>query len=66
MAAGGLAWFTLLSYVVSIGHRHLSDRTILNMSRSAGAMLLVAAIALGYKLALLLAHTLKGTGSPGS
>ncbi|MEN9572151.1 MAG: hypothetical protein RL514_6 [Verrucomicrobiota bacterium] len=66
VAAGGLAWFSLLSYVVSIGHRHLSDRTMLNMSRGAGAMLLVAAIALGYKLALLLAHTLKGTAAIGN
>lgn len=66
VAAGGLAWFTLLSYVVSVGHRHLSDRTMLNMSRGAGAMLLVAAIALGYKLALLLAFTFKGSGSTGS
>lgn len=58
VAAGGLIWFSLLSYVVSIGHRHLSDKTLLNMSRSAGGMLLVAALALGYKLALLLSHTL--------
>ena len=64
VAAGGLAWFTLLSYVVSVGHRHLSDKTMLNMSRSAGGMLLVAALALGYKLALLLADTLKAVGEP--
>lgn len=56
VASGGLVWFTLLSYVVSIGHRHLSDKALLNMSRSAGGMLLVAALALGYKLALLLSH----------
>ena len=60
VAAGGLAWFTLLSYAVSLGKRHLSDKAMLNMSRGAGAMLLVAALALGYKLALLLAHGLKG------
>lgn len=64
VATGGLAWFTLLSYVVSIGHRHLSDKAMLNMSRGAGAMLLIAAIALGYKLALLLATTLKGVHLP--
>lgn len=64
VAAGGLAWFTLLSYVVSVGHRHLSDKAMLNMSRGAGAMLLIAAIALGYKLALLLATTLKGVQLP--
>ncbi|MEQ2008523.1 MAG: LysE family transporter [Limisphaerales bacterium] len=63
VAAGGLAWFTLLSYVVSIGHRHLSDKTMLNMSRGAGGMMLVAAVALGYKLALLLADTLKAVGA---
>ncbi|PAW87512.1 MAG: hypothetical protein B9S33_06050 [Pedosphaera sp. Tous-C6FEB] len=66
VAAGGLAWFTLLSYVVSVGHRHLSDKAMLNMSRGAGAMLLIAAIALGYKLALLLATTLKGVQLPKS
>lgn len=64
VAVGGLAWFTLLSYIVSIGHRHLSDKTLLNMSRSAGGMLLVAALALGYKLALLLADTLKSSVGP--
>lgn len=61
VAAGGLAWFTLLSYVVSVGQRHLSDKTMLNMSRGAGGMMLVAAVALGYKLALLLADTLKAS-----
>ncbi len=66
VAAGGLVWFTLLSYVVSVGHKHLSDKSLLNMTRSAGGMLLVAAIALGYKLALLLAYVLKGTGEPKS
>ena len=35
---------------------------MLNMSRSAGGMMLVAALALGYKLALLLADTLKAVG----
>lgn len=64
VATGGLVWFTLLSYVVSVGQRHLSDKTLLNMSRSAGAMLLVAALALGYKLALLLADTLRTVGTP--
>ena len=64
VATGGLIWFTLLSYVVSIGLRHLSDKTLLNMSRGAGGMLLVAAVALGYKLALLLADTLKAVGAP--
>ncbi len=57
VAAGGLVWFSFLSYVVSIGHRHLSDKALLNMSRTAGGLLLVAALALGYKLALLLSHT---------
>ncbi|MFM8469566.1 MAG: LysE family translocator [Limisphaerales bacterium] len=60
VATGGSVWFILLSYIVSIGHRHLSDKTLLNMSRSAGGMLLVAALALGYKLALLLSHLRDG------
>ena len=64
VAVGGLTWFTLLSYVVSIGQRHLSDKTMLNMSRGAGGMMLVAALGLGYKLALLLADTLKAGGVP--
>jgi threonine/homoserine/homoserine lactone efflux protein len=63
VALGGLAWFTLLSYFVSVGQRHLSDKSLLNMTRSAGAMLLVAALALGYKLALLLAEVLKSSGA---
>ena len=64
VAMGGLVWFVVLSYVVSFGKRHLSDKSLLNMTRSAGGMLLVAAIALGYKLALLLADVVKGSGSP--
>lgn len=66
VATGGLIWFTLLSYVVSFGKRHLSDKSLLNMTRSAGGMLLVAAIALGYKLALLLAYVLKNVRTPKS
>ncbi len=64
VAVGGLVWFTLLSYVVSIAHRHLSDKALLNMSRSAGGMLLVAALALGYKLALLLAQGFQDLPGP--
>lgn len=64
VAMGGLVWFVVLSYVVSFGKRHLSDKSLLNMTRSAGGMLLVAAIALGYKLALLLADVVKGANSP--
>ncbi|MBM3870572.1 MAG: hypothetical protein FJ392_06365 [Verrucomicrobia bacterium] len=59
VATGGLVWFAILSSVVSFGKRHLSDISLLNLTRSAGAILLVAAIALGYKLALLLAVVLK-------
>lgn len=64
VAMGGLVWFVVLSYVVSFGKRHLSDKSLLNMTRSAGGMLLVAAIALGYKLALLLADVVKSANSP--
>lgn len=63
VALGGLVWFTLLSYGVSFGKRHLSDKSLLNMTRSAGAMLLVAALAIGYKLALLLSEVLKSSSA---
>ncbi len=64
VATGGLLWFTLLSYLVSVGHRHLSDKAMLNMSRAAGGMLLVAALGLGYKLALLLTIAFKAARAP--
>jgi len=54
MASGGMAWFTCLSYVISIGHRHISDKGMLWISRAAGAGLLATAIVIGFKLAVLI------------
>jgi putative LysE/RhtB family amino acid efflux pump len=56
VVVGGLAWFTLLSYLISVLHRHLTDRTMLWMSRISGAGLLGAGIVIGFKLVVLLAN----------
>lgn len=55
VACGATGWFFLLSYLVTIGHRHLSDRGMLWMSRGAGASLLATALVIGFKLVVLLA-----------
>ncbi|MGB0580821.1 MAG: hypothetical protein ACPGVU_14055, partial [Limisphaerales bacterium] len=54
MACGGMTWFFFLSYIISISHRHISDRGMLWISRAAGAGLLATAIVIGFKLAVLI------------
>jgi threonine/homoserine/homoserine lactone efflux protein len=54
MATGGMIWFTFLSYLISVSHRHISDRGMLWISRVAGAGLLATAIVIGFKLAVLI------------
>ena len=53
---GASLWFTLLSYMVSLGHRKFSDRVMLRMSQASGACLLLLAVAIGCRLVMLLAN----------
>lgn len=55
VATGGLAWFTLLSYLIVVLHRHLTEKTMLWMARISGAGLLGAGIVIGFKLVAMLA-----------
>lgn len=55
VAVGATAWFGLLSWGVSFGHRRFSAHTLLRMSQVSGACLLVAAAFIGVRLVQLLA-----------
>jgi len=56
MATGGMAWFACLSYLVSISHKHISDKGMLWIARLAGAGLLGTAIVIGFKLVVLIVN----------
>ncbi|NJN05293.1 MAG: LysE family transporter [Rhodobacteraceae bacterium] len=56
VAVGACAWFGLLSWGVSFGHRKFSPKTLLRMSQVSGACLLIAAIVIGTRLVKLLAN----------
>jgi hypothetical protein len=47
VAVGTGAWFTGLSWVVSLGHGKLSDKTLLRMEHYSGACLLIVAFIQG-------------------
>jgi threonine/homoserine/homoserine lactone efflux protein len=53
---GGMAWFFLLSFLVSRGHGKFSTKTLVRMSHGSGASLLIVAVFLGFRLIRLLAH----------
>jgi threonine/homoserine/homoserine lactone efflux protein len=53
---GSAAWFGLLSWGVSLGHKKFSDRVLLRMSQFSGASLLVVAVVIGWQLVNLLAR----------
>ena len=56
VAAGALAWFVLLSFIASRGHGKFSAQTLLRMSKISGAILLLVACGIGYRLVALLAR----------
>ncbi len=56
VAVGAMAWFGLLSWAVSFGHRRFSNQTLLRMSQISGGCLLIVAIVIGFRLVLLLAR----------
>ena len=47
---GGLAWFILLSFLVSRGHGKFSTTTLVRMSHISGAVLLIAGLFIGVRL----------------
>jgi threonine/homoserine/homoserine lactone efflux protein len=51
---GTAAWFLLLSYTVSRGHRKFSARTLLLTEHISGACLLLIAVVLGVRLVILI------------
>jgi amino acid exporter len=51
---GTAAWFVLLSYTVSRGHKRFSPRTLLLMEHFSGAILLLVALVLGVRLVVLI------------
>ncbi len=51
---GTAAWFVLLSYTVSLGHKKFSPKTLLLMEHISGAILLAVAVVLGVRLVLLI------------
>jgi threonine/homoserine/homoserine lactone efflux protein len=55
VALGALAWFVLLSYIVSRRHGHLSATVLLRMSQISGATLLAMAVVIGSRIVKLLA-----------
>jgi L-lysine exporter family protein LysE/ArgO len=51
---GGLAWFMLLSFLVSKGHGKFSTKSLMRMSHISGLSLLIAGIWIGFRLIHLL------------
>lgn len=56
VALGTGLWFVTLSYMVSLGHRKFSERTLLRMEHFSGIVLLVVAVAHGINIAWQMAH----------
>ena len=53
---GGMAWFVLLSFLVSRGHGKFSTTTLIRMSHVSGAVLLAAGLFIGWRLVGLLSE----------
>jgi amino acid exporter len=51
---GTAAWFVLLSYAVSLGHKKFSPRTLLLTEHISGACLLMIALIMGIRLVVLI------------
>jgi threonine/homoserine/homoserine lactone efflux protein len=54
VSLGAMTWFGILSYAVSIGHRHLSEQVLIRMTQFSGVFLLVVASIIGFRLIMLL------------
>jgi len=53
---GGLLWFLLLSFLVAQGHGKFSTTALVRMAHISGAVLLLAGLVIGFRLATVLAH----------
>lgn len=56
VGVGGFAWFTLLSYGVSLGKGKFSKQTLIRMSHVSGGFLLLVAVVLGLRIIYTLAQ----------
>lgn len=56
MAAGTFAWFTFLSFVVSLGHGRFSKKSLVRMAHFSGAAFLLMGVAIGVRFIRLLAQ----------
>lgn len=55
-STGALCWFTLLSFLVSLGHGRFSRRTLVRMSHISGACLLLVGLLIAVRLIRMLAE----------
>ncbi len=53
---GGLMWFFLLSFLVAQGHGKFSTRGLVRMAHISGAVLLIAGLVIGFRLATMLSR----------
>jgi threonine/homoserine/homoserine lactone efflux protein len=53
---GGLLWFLLLSFLVAQGHGKFSTRGLVRMAHISGAVLLIAGLVIGFRLATMLSR----------
>ena len=56
VAVGAAAWFVLLSYLISLKHKEMSEQTLIRMSQFSGVFLFAVGIAIGIRLILLIAR----------
>lgn len=56
VGVGAQVWFTLLAWGASLGHRKLSEKTLLRLSHASGLGLLLLALYIGGRLVHLLAQ----------
>ena len=56
VAIGTAAWFMGLSYAVSLGHKRLSETTLLRMEHLSGVCLILLALAHGLRIIWQMAH----------
>ena len=55
VAVGAAIWFVLLSYLISLKHQQMSDKTLIRMSQFSGGFLLVLALSIGIRIIVMLA-----------
>lgn len=61
---GGLLWFLLLSFLVAQGHGKFSTRALVRMAHISGAVLLIAGLVIGFRLATMLSRQRRHRQNP--